>query len=182
MPLCTPIPVCLPMADGPALVLIGAPGAGKTKIGKRVAATLSLPFIDTDRRVVEKHGPISAIFSSHGEAQFRRFERAEVSSALGSRGIVALGGGAVLDTDTQSELESRRVALITVTPGAVAARIASGADKRPLLVGGLPAWIALVEARMPIYESLADRRFDTSNRPIDRVAHEVAEWLLREGV
>jgi shikimate kinase len=163
------------MGDGrPLLVLIGPPAAGKTRLGKRVARLLGTPFIDTDKRIVARHGPISALFAEHGEEHFRSLERDEVASALTENAVVSLGGGAVLDADTQHALSGHRVVLLTVSPEAVVARITDA--KRPL-VAGIDSWLALVEARTPIYERLATRTFDTSHRPLDAIASEIAAWI-----
>jgi shikimate kinase len=160
--------------DRPVVVLIGAPGAGKSRLGKRIARTLGVPFIDTDKRIVAGHGPIPAIFAEHGEARFRELERAEVARALGEPGVVALGGGAVLDEDTQRDLAAHRVAQLSVSAEAVAKRITG--DKRPL-VDGVAAWSALVEKRRPVYDRLADRTFDTSSRPLAAIADELVGWI-----
>ena len=168
----------MPEAARPVVVLIGAPGAGKTRLGKRLAKLLDVPFIDTDKTVVAKHGAIADLFEQHGEAHFRAIEREHVARALQSDAVVALGGGAVLDADTQADLAAHRVLLLTVTPEAVEQRIAG--SKRPLVRDGLGAWIALVEKRTPIYERLATRSVDTSNRPLDRIAAELLEWLQEE--
>jgi shikimate kinase len=163
------------MADGrPLLVLIGPPAAGKTRLGKRVAKLLGAPFVDTDKRIVARHGLISTIFSEHGEDHFRSLERAEVVAALTETAVVSLGGGAVLHPDTQADLADLRVVLLTVSPEAVAARITDG--KRPL-VAGIDSWLALVEARTPVYDRLATRTFDTSHRPLDAIAFEIAAWI-----
>lgn len=165
--------------ERPRVVIIGPPGAGKTKVGKRVARRLSLGFVDSDHRVVAKHGPIAEIFAEHGESRFREWEREEVALALRESGVVALGGGAVLDPRTQADLADLPVALVTVSAAAVEGRI-SGA-KRPLLAsGGVAAWSALVDQRMPLYEALATRRFDSSSTPMDTVAARVVEWLTEE--
>lgn len=161
------------------LVLIGAPGAGKTRTGKRVAKRLGLPFIDTDARVVAEHGPISAIFAEHGEPQFRRLERAAVAEALREPAVVSLGGGAVLDPATAADLDGLRVVQLTTSAEAVAARIDN--DKRPLLAGGTAAWEALVAARQPTYDALATRTIDTSATPLDEVAGRIADWVLQDG-
>jgi shikimate kinase len=158
----------------PLVVLIGPPGAGKTRLGKRVARILGVPFIDTDRRVVAGHGPIAEIFAQYGEPHFRAIERAVVAKALTEPAVVSLGGGAILDRDTQAELAGHRVALVTVSADAVALRIAG--NKRPL-VTGVEAWSALVEARRATYERLAGRSWDTSNRPLDGIAAEIADWV-----
>jgi shikimate kinase len=157
------------------LVLIGAPGAGKTRLGKRVARLLRVRFVDTDKRIVAEHGPIAQIFEEHGEKRFRALEREAVAQALREDAVVSLGGGAVLDADTRAELAGRRVALLTVSAEAVAARIGGG--KRPLLKDGVQAWVALVESRRALYESLASRSWDTSNLPLDDIAGDIADWV-----
>jgi shikimate kinase len=159
------------------VVLIGPPGSGKTKLGKRVARHLGLAFIDTDKVVVAEHGSIASIFETHGEPHFRAIERRAVSEALGSNAVVSLGGGAILDPETQADLSGHRVALITVQASAVARRITG--SKRPL-VSSLESWVALVESRRDIYERLADRTWDTSSLPLDGIAVEIAQWA-KEG-
>ncbi len=156
-------------------MLIGAPGAGKTRTGKRLARLLDVPFIDTDRRIVAAHGPIAQLFESHGEPHFRAIERDTVSAALEEAAVVTLGGGAVLDPDTQTRLEGHRVVQLTVSPEAVEARISGG--KRPLLKNGVGAWISLVEERRPIYDRLSQLTIDTSHRPLDGVAQQIVDWL-----
>jgi shikimate kinase len=163
------------VAELPALVLIGAPGAGKTRIGKRVARLLDLPFVDTDKRVVALHGGIPEIFATQGEPRFRELEREQVALALAEHAVVSLGGGAVLDPATQAELEPLRVVQLTVSAEAIAKRnIGSG---RPLLANGVEAWTALVAARAPIYDRLADATFDTSQLPAERIADDIVRWL-----
>jgi len=170
------------MADaGPVVVLIGPPGAGKTKVGKRVARALGIPFTDTDKLVVAEHGSIAELWVNSGELHFRELEREAVRVALLTSGVVALGGGAVLDPRTQSDLAGTRVALIMVDADAVADRIEG--DKRPLLRGGgVSAWSALLDQRRPLYTALASRTFDTSRRKMDDVAAEVVEWLTADGL
>lgn len=164
----------VPRPGRPHLVLIGPPAAGKTRLGKRVARALGAPFVDTDRRIVAGHGPIAQIFSEHGEKYYRSLERAEVIRALGERAVVALGGGAIIDPLTQTDLLGHRVVLITVSPDAVAGRILGGS--RPLITG-IDTWSALVASRREIYERLAIRTWDTSHRPIDQIAAEIARWI-----
>lgn len=164
----------------PILVLIGPPGAGKTKVGKRVARALGVGFVDTDKAIAARHGPIADIFATQGEGAFRALEREQVAAALATRGIVTLGAGAILDPRTQADLQELRVALITVDAESVAERIRG--EKRPLLAaGGVAAWKVLVEQRMPVYTRLAARTFDSSGRPMDSVALDVAAWLAADG-
>lgn len=161
-------------SGGPPVVLIGPMGAGKTRIGKRVARILGTGFVDTDKLIVAEHGPIPAIFASQGEAHFRALERAAVTAALAGDAVVALGGGAVLDDQTRADLTNQRVVLVTVSPQAVAPRIANA--RRPLLRDGLTDWERIYAERRHLYEQLAKLTVDTSHRPIDAVAKEVAEW------
>lgn len=164
-----------PVGDGALVVLIGAPGAGKTRTGRRVATRLGVPFIDTDKRIVASHGPIADIFEQHGEPRFREIERAVVATALREPAVVTLGAGAVLDADTQRDLEGRPVVQLTVEATAVERRIAGG--KRPLVKDGIEAWQKLVAARQPLYDRLAGLTIDTSRRPLAGVAEEIVRWL-----
>lgn len=166
------------LSPTPLVTLIGAPGSGKTKVGKRVARMLGIPFVDTDKRIVAEHGPIADIFEQHGEAHFRRLERAAVVAALSEPAVLSVGGGAVIDADTRADLADRRVARLTVSAEAVASRITGG--KRPLLGAGVEAWTALVERRREFYEAVESRVWDTSSRPIDLIAEEIATWVSLE--
>jgi shikimate kinase len=80
----------------------------------------------------------------------------------------------VLDPDTQADLAATRVVLLTVRPEAIASRITN--RKRPL-VTDLESWTRLVEARTPLYQSLADYTADTSTRPIETIVEEIARWV-----
>ncbi|WP_022880831.1 shikimate kinase [Gryllotalpicola ginsengisoli] len=157
------------------IVLIGPPASGKSRVGRRVAKLLGKTFIDTDALIVQRHGPIPEIFAQHGEAHFRRLERDAVVEALAQDAVVSFGGGAVLDPETQRDLASARVVMLDVTREAVEARLDAG---RPL-VKDLEGWAALVEARRPLYERLADVRIDTSRTPMTRVADDIVAWVHR---
>jgi shikimate kinase len=163
----------------PAIVLIGPMGAGKTSIGRRVAKALGVPFYDSDAAVVREHGPIEELFRLHGEQHFRRLERDAVRAGLDTGGIVALGGGAVLDPDTQRDLAAHRVVLLTVSPQTIASRIRG--TKRPLLDGGdaVARWTEVHERRRDLYERLANVTFDTSVGPLQAVVDAVVEWAER---
>ncbi|MGN6678479.1 MAG: shikimate kinase, partial [Streptosporangiaceae bacterium] len=91
---------------GPVAVLIGPPGAGKTTVGALLADRIGVAFTDTDAIVESVAGkPVSEIFIEDGEPVFRELERAAVARALaGGDGVVAVGGGAVLDPQTQAGL------------------------------------------------------------------------------
>jgi shikimate kinase len=158
----------------PAVVLIGPMGAGKTRVGKRIARILGVGFTDTDKVIVAEHGPIAELFAQHGEPYFRELERAAVQAALTTDHVVSLGGGAVLDPQTQNDLLAQRVAFLTVSARAVEGRLGEG--KRPLIRDGVNDWQRIFDERRDIYEGLSDLTIDTSHRPYDSVAEEVAEW------
>lgn len=157
-------------------VLIGPMASGKSKIGRRVAHDLGVDSIDTDKTIVAEFGSIADIFATQGEKAFRDIERDHVVRALGMPAIVSLGGGAVLDADTQHDLERLPVVYLTVTPEAVEPRINN--DKRPLLAeNGLERWKEIFAERRPIYERLASITIDTSSGRLDDMAANIAEWV-----
>lgn len=157
-------------------VLIGPMASGKSKIGRRVANQLGVDVIDTDKTIVAEFGAIADIFAEQGEKAFRAIEREHVVRALSDPAIVSLGGGAVLDADTQHDLERLPVVYLTVTPEAVAWRI--NTDKRPLLAeNGLQRWKEIFAERRPIYERLASITIDTSSGRLDDMAANIAQWV-----
>jgi len=154
------------------IVLIGPMGAGKSRVGHRLAASAGAPFIDTDQRIVERYGPIDEIFEREGEEYFRIIEREVVAEALHEEAVISLGGGAVLHPDTRADLADLQVVLLRVTPEAVAPRLAGG--NRPLIAeGGIGAWTAIFEQREPIYAELADLDIDTSRRSVARIVDDI---------
>ncbi|MFE1663458.1 shikimate kinase [Microbacterium sp. P02] len=164
-----------------ALVLIGPMGAGKTSVGRRVARELGLSFTDTDKIVVRDHGPIADLFTAHGEAHFRAVERTAVAEALDAGGVIALGGGAVLDAETRADLAQHDVVMLTVAPHIVAARLHG--ETRPLLSGReTPAlrWERIYAERRPLYDELADITFDTSSGPLAAVVADIVRWARDE--
>lgn len=163
-------------AEPLTLVLVGPMGAGKTSVGRRVARLLESRFVDTDKLIVAEHGPIRDIFDAQGEAHFRELERAAVTAALVEGGIISLGGGAVTDPLTRQMLHDLPVALLTVSADAVAPRI--GGSGRPLLAGDDPVatWTRIYQERRPWYDEVASATFDTSRRPMQRIAEEIAAW------
>ncbi len=158
------------------LVLVGAPGAGKSTVGRRVAERLGVPFADTDHLIEEAAGmSVSDIFVTAGEPEFRRLEETAVSEALRTRrGVLALGGGAVLSANTRALLAGRRVIWLRVSMSEAATRVGMN-TARPLLLGNVRTTLAgLLEARTPLYEEVSSAVVDTSDRKIRDVIVEVA--------
>lgn len=165
--------------DDRPVVVIGPMGAGKSSVGKRVAARLGVPFTDTDRTIAREHGPIPGIFASRGEAAFRALEAAAVASAMTTGGVIAVGGGAVTHPATREAMARARVVLLTVSLEAVADRIA-GSDRPLLADGGIDAWTTIADERAATYAALAHVVVDTSRRPMSRVVDDVVAWIEDE--
>ncbi|GAA3742999.1 shikimate kinase [Salinactinospora qingdaonensis] len=168
--------------SSPIAVLIGSPGSGKSTVGRALADRLGVPLGDTDAEIETRAGkPISEIFVDDGEETFRAMEREVVATALTSwSGVVALGGGAVLDPDTQADLADHHVVYLQVEFADAAKRV--GIDQaRPLLLGNPRAKLkALLEQRLPVYERLATTTVSTSSyHPEEVVDAIVAELPLR---
>ena len=157
------------------IALIGPMGAGKTSVGRRLAKRLGRRFVDTDAAIATEHGPIPHLFATVGEGAFREIERGVVQRELREGGVVALGGGAVLDPATREALGACTVVLLTVSEDAVVARIAEG--RRPLLTEGIASWRRIAAERAPVYAELADVTVDTSRRPMTTIAAELAAQL-----
>lgn len=157
------------------MVLIGPMGVGKTTIGKKLANSLGLPFIDTDALVVSKHGDITAIFETQGEPTFRTFEEQAVAQAIESPAVVATGGGAVLSAKTRDALKNCAVVYLSTDGKHISSRLKHG--KRPLVKNGYEDWIRIYEERKPIYESTANIVVDTSGRSLSSTIQEIKEKL-----
>ncbi|MFT4042501.1 MAG: shikimate kinase [Gordonia sp. (in: high G+C Gram-positive bacteria)] len=122
----------------PAVVLIGFMGAGKSTIGRILAARLGVEFIDTDDEIVRRTGrTIPDIFATEGVGRFREIEREVVCDVLAaSSGVIALGGGAVMTPAIADALAGLRVVYLQISADDGYARVA-GSD-RPLLAGEDP--------------------------------------------
>jgi shikimate kinase len=161
---------------GPAAILIGPPGAGKSTVGPLLAALLGVEFLDADAAIEARAGkPVSDIFIDDGEPAFRDLERATVADAIAAHpGVLALGGGAVLDPGTQELLAGLPVVYLETGFAAAAKRV--GMDNpRPLLLGNPRGQLrALLEQRLPVYRSLAWLTVSTDGRPPDEIAAEIS--------
>ena len=159
----------------PRVVLVGSMGAGKTTVGRLVADALGVEFLDTDEVVEQQAGrTVAEIFIDEGEARFRELERQAVAEALASHdGVLALGGGAVLDAGTRELLAKHPVVFLRVGLSDAAQRVGLGVS-RPLLLGNVRGRMKqLLDERTPVYEAVARYVVDTDGRSADEVAAEV---------
>ena len=123
------------------VVLVGLMGAGKTKIGRRLAARLNLPFFDSDCEIEAAAGEtIEEIFANRGERVFRDGERRVIARLLaGPVHVLATGGGAFMDPATRAVIAQRGVSVwLRADLDVLMARVARRTD-RPLLQAGRPA-------------------------------------------
>nr|MBI2905731.1 3-dehydroquinate synthase [Chloroflexota bacterium] len=162
------------------IILYGPPGAGKTSVGRALAARLGREFVDADPLIEARAGRgIPEIFSQRGEAEFRRLE-SEVCAELAARDylIVAPGGGALLNPANRAALERRGLLVcLRAAPAALLARLQAEGN-RPLLAGGDPAQKlnALLDSRRALYDSFPEQ-IDTTGRSVPQVAEEIAALL-----
>lgn len=164
---------------GPRVVLVGPMGAGKTTVGRLLADAWGVTARDTDADVEAAEGrTVSDIFVEDGEEHFRALERAAVAEALaGHDGVLALGGGAVLDPTTREALAGHPVVFLRVGLGDAVKRVGLGTG-RPLLLGNVRARIkTLLDERTAIYESVATLTVDTDGRTPEDVAEEIGKVL-----
>jgi shikimate kinase len=168
--------------DGP-IILVGAPGSGKTTVGAVLAERLGVPFADADAVIVARVGkPVAEIFADDGEATFRALEEQVTAELLNQSGVLALGGGAVLSPRTRTALRGRRVVWLRVGLSTAVKRV--GLDTaRPLLLGNVRGrLLALLNERAPLYAEVASEVVDTDDRsPAEVAAQIVAGRAARSG-
>jgi shikimate kinase len=163
----------------PLVVLVGPPGAGKSTVGPLVAQRRGVGFRDTDADVEAAAGEsISDIFVDRGESAFRELEREAVRRALSDHdGVLALGGGAVVDEDTRAALAEHRVVFLDVGLADATARVGLNRD-RPLLLGSPRAQLrVMLDARRLLYDEVATVTISTDGLTPDDVAAAVEAAL-----
>ncbi len=162
----------------PLAVLMGPPGSGKSTVGRALSKLLGVSFSDTDALIEVRAGmKISAIFIENGEPFFRKIESEVVAQALiFEDGVVALGGGSILDAATRKLIHSSSALKIflEVGIGQAAPRIGFNKDRPLLLVNPRQTWQKLLQDRLPIYKSLSDTTISTDSKKPSEVAKEIS--------
>ncbi|MFD5621732.1 shikimate kinase [Streptomyces yangpuensis] len=167
------------MTAGPLVVLVGPMGSGKSTVGALLAERLGVPYRDTDADIVTAQGrPISDIFVDEGEPYFRELERQAVAAAVaGHTGVLALGGGAVLDEGTRTLLTGLPVVYLSMDVEEAVRRVGLGAARPLLAVNPRRQWRELMEARRPLYTEVARVVVATDDRTPEEVAQAVLDAL-----
>lgn len=158
------------------IVLIGPMGVGKTTIGRKLAKSLQVSFIDTDAEIIRSHGPIDEIFANLGEAAFRAFESQALAESLAKEPcVIATGGGVVVTPKNVDLLAGANVFYLKTDGRHIGGRLRNG--NRPLIKNGMDDWSRIYEQRKPLYEACADFIIDTSGVPLNRTISEIKEKL-----
>ena len=171
------------------VALVGMMGAGKTSIGKRLAARMDVPFKDADHEIEVAAGlTVSEIFARFGESEFREGERRVIARLLGEPAhILATGGGAFVDAGTRAAMKAKAFTIwldapIDILLGRVKKRQAQD-QSRPLLAqGDMRATLeTLLEARKPVYAE-ADLTLDSHEGPHTAVVDRIVAALAQHGL
>lgn len=162
------------------VALVGLMGAGKTTIGRRLAAALKLPFVDADHEIERAAGQtVAEIFAEHGEAEFRRGERRVIARLLDDpTHVLATGGGAFINPNTRALMKERAISIWLKAPLDVLMRRVARRDDRPLLKEDDPQAVMtkLMEERYPIYAE-ADLTVESVNSPHNAAVAEIIAAL-----
>jgi len=165
-----------------SIVFVGLMGAGKTAIGRRVAASLSLPFVDSDQEIENvSRMTIAELFDRYGEAEFRSLEQRVILRILeGGPQVLSTGGGAFINAQTRAAIEERGLSVwLRAEIDTLMERVAKK-QNRPLLKTADPRGTLerLMIDRHPVY-ALADLTVPTRDEHKEVIAAEVIDALAR---
>jgi shikimate kinase len=163
-----------------SVVLVGMMGAGKSSVGRRLAARLAVPFIDADAEIEKAAGmSIPDIFAVRGEPDFRAGEARVIARLLdGGPQVLATGGGAFMNPETRAAIARKGVSVWLKAEFDVLMRRIKRRHDRPLLSTGDPAAKVreLIDARYPVY-ALADFTVQSREVPHDKIVDEIIDGL-----
>ncbi|MEV7569805.1 shikimate kinase [Streptomyces tanashiensis] len=167
------------MTAGPLVVLVGPMGSGKSTVGALLAERLGAAYRDTDADIVAAEGrEISDIFVEDGEDHFRALERAAVAAAVAEHeGVLALGGGAILDAGTRALLAGLPVAYLSMDVEEAVRRVGLNTARPLLAVNPRRQWRELMDARRHLYTEVARVVVTTDERTPEEVAQAVLDAL-----
>jgi shikimate kinase len=161
----------------PVVVLVGPMGAGKSTVGQLLAERLGVGYRDTDEDIVSEQGcTIAEIFVDEGEPAFRALEKQAVLRALAEHeGVLALGGGAILDEGTRAALAGLTVVYLSMDVEEAVRRTGLNAARPLLAVNPRRQWRELMEARRHLYEEVATVVVATDARTPEEVTQALLE-------
>ncbi|MFG3021209.1 shikimate kinase [Streptomyces sp. NPDC048254] len=167
------------MSGAPMVVLVGPMGVGKSTVGQLLAERLGVGFRDTDEDIVAAEGrAIADIFVAEGEPVFREVEKRAVEVALADHeGVLALGGGAILDADTRALLAGRRVVYLSMDVEEAVKRTGLNAARPLLAINPRRQWRELMDARRHLYEEVASAVVATDGRTPEEVTQAALDAL-----
>jgi shikimate kinase len=165
--------------SGPLVVLVGPMGVGKSTVGQLLAERLGVGYRDTDDDIVAGQGrAIAEIFVDDGEEAFRAIEKQAVRTALTEhQGVLALGGGSILDADTRALLAGQRVLYLSMDVEEAVKRTGLNAARPLLAVNPRKQWRELMDARRGLYEEVATTVVATDGRTPEEVAEVALDAL-----
>ena len=177
------------IAEPPVAVLIGMPGAGKTRVGGEVAQMLGVRFTDSDEVIEQRAGMrITEYFSEYGEPKFRELESQVIADLLRTAGgIVSLGGGAPMTESVRRNLQKYisqggKVVYLQADPQEAMERARRGGN-RPMLAGDAAArWRALYEERDPVFDAVANVHVHTRGSSPQHAARKVMDMVMEHDV
>ncbi|MCX5335436.1 MULTISPECIES: shikimate kinase [unclassified Streptomyces] len=163
----------------PQVVLVGPMGVGKSTVGQLLAGRMGVGYRDTDDDIVAEQGrTVAGIFVDEGEPVFRAIEKAAVRRALAEHdGVLALGGGSVLDEDTRALLAGQRVVYLSMDVEEAVQRTGLNAARPLLAVNPRKQWRELMEARRHLYEGVATAVVATDGRTPEEVTQAALDAL-----
>jgi shikimate kinase len=163
-----------------SIVLVGMMGAGKSSIGRRLAARLAIAFIDADTEIEERAGmTIPELFERHGEPYFRAGEARVIARLLdGGPQVLATGGGAFMNADTRAQIGRKGISIWLKADFDLLLRRIKRRNDRPLLETADPAvrLQSLIEERYPIYAE-ADLTIHSRDVPHETIVEEIVAAL-----
>jgi len=169
------------LLGGRTLVMVGMMGAGKSSVGRRLAARLGLPFVDADSEIeAAANATITEIFERHGEAYFRDGERRVIQRLLeGAPKVLATGGGAFIQPETRAAIAAHGISIWLVADRDLILSRVKRRQTRPLLKNGDPVETVdrLLKERSPIYAE-ADIHIRSRDVAYDDVIDDILAALV----
>jgi shikimate kinase len=153
-------------------------GAGKTTLGKKLAKSLFVQFLDTDKLISKEHGQITSLFENLGESGFRDIETNVLREALSQQAVIATGGGIVLREANREMLKQSHVIFLDSSAKHVLPKI--NVEKRPLLKNNPNAWGEIYNQRLPLYKEVSRKTLFTGGKPVSVALKELIELANKD--